>query len=555
MRKPTILAVDDDPEVLAAVERDLRKKYASRYRIVRAGGGEEALEAVKELKGRNDPIALFVVDQRMPRMTGVELLEQVILDYPSSKRVLLTAYADTEAAIKAINGAKVHYYLSKPWEPPELCLYPILDDLLRDWELAYRPDFDGIRVVGIRFSAATHELKTFLGRNQIPYQWVDAASADVADPLLKAAGAQGATMPVVLFPDGTYLSQPDTTALATKLGLHTHATAPFYDFAIVGGGPAGLAAAVYGASEGLSTVLIEREAPGGQAGQSSRIENYLGFPLGLSGADLARRAIDQATRFGVEIITAQEVTELCLKDNYKTLILSDGNQVSCRSLLIATGVQYRKLDAEGVDKLNGKGIYYGAAVTEAMGCKDEDVYIVGGANSAGQAAVFLSQFARRIVMLVRGNGLAATMSKYLIDQIEATPNIEVQSRKRVAKTLGEDNLTGLEIENVDTMERETVATNNLFVFIGAVPKTDWVGDALLRDDKGFILAGPDLAPPGENPPGWKEARPPFLLESNVPGIFVAGDVRHGSVKRVASGVGEGSISVQFVHRYLGETTP
>jgi thioredoxin reductase (NADPH) len=554
MRKPTILAVDDDPEVLSAVERDLRKRYAVRFRVVRAEGPESALEAVAELKARHEAVALIVSDQRMPKMTGVEFLEQARETYPNSKRVLLTAYADTEAAIQAINSAKVDYYLSKPWEPPEACLYPILDDLLRDWELEYIPPFEGCRLVGLRFHRATHELKAFLGRNQIPYHFTDAAYEGEAKPILEAANAVHANLPVVIFPDGTALETPSTTALATKLGLHTHATAPFYDLAIVGGGPAGLAAAVYGASEGLSTVLIEREAPGGQAGLSSRIENYLGFPMGLSGADLARRAIDQARRFGVEIITAQEATELCLKENYKTLILGDQSQINCRALLIATGVQYRKLDAEGVDRLNGKGIYYGAAATEAEACRDSDIFIVGGANSAGQAAVFLSQFARKVVMLVRGQSLCATMSSYLIDQIAKTPTIEVRCRTRVVEALGDQKLTGLVIENCDTNERTQVETQGLFVFIGAVPKTDWLGDLIKRDEKGFILAGNELAPLGGRPEGWKEPRPPFLLETNVPGVFVAGDVRCGSVKRVASGVGEGSIAVQFIHRFLGEAS-
>lgn len=550
MAKPVLLTVDDDPGVLRAVERDLRRKYGSDYRIVRADGAASALDALKELRVRGEEVALLLTDQRMPHVTGVEFLEQALPLFPNAKRVLLTAYADSDAAIRAINGAKVDYYLNKPWDPPEESLYPVLDDLLEDWQADYQPAFAGIRVVGHRWSPDTHQIKDFLARNQVPYRWFDIEASGEARTLLASASATAADLPLVLFPNGARLLRPTIAELAQQAGFKTRATLPFYDLVVVGGGPAGLAAAVYGASEGLKTVLVEREAPGGQAGTSSRIENYLGFPTGLTGADLARRAVTQARRFGVEVLSPQEVTSVRVDDAYRIVTLSDGSEVSCHALLVATGVTYRKLDVPGLEQLTGAGVYYGAAMTEAISCQDETVYIVGGANSAGQAAMFFSRYACEVVMLVRGDSLAKSMSQYLIDQIAQMPNIRVETQSEVIEAHGDGSLEALSIKNSGTGETERAAAKALFIFIGAQPRTDWLAGVLERDDHGFILAGQDLLHDGAHPKGWRLQRDPFLLETSVPGIFVAGDVRHGSVKRVASGVGEGSIAVQFVHQYL-----
>lgn len=553
MAKPAILSVDDDPEVLQAVARDLRQHYGDRFRIIRADSGASALEALQQLKLRNETVALFLADQRMPHMEGVEFLEHATQIFPEAKRVLLTAYADTDAAIRAINSARLDYYLLKPWDPPEERLYPVLDDLLDDWLASYRPVFEGIRVIGDRWSPQTHSVKDFLARNQIPYQWLDVEAEAEAQQLLDYAEANPATcLPLVLFADGHKISRPTHQQIAEKIGLRTQAEHPFYDLIIVGGGPAGLAAAVYGASEGLSTVMIEREAPGGQAGSSSRIENYLGFPVGLSGADLARRAVTQARRFGVEILSPQEVVGVEVNDPYRIATLSDGSEISCHALLVATGVSYRKLNVPGMDQLQGAGVYYGAAQAEAIACQDEDVYIVGGANSAGQAAMYFSKYARSVTMLVRSDSLTKSMSQYLIDQIEATNNIYVKTYTTVVEAKGTTSLEALTLLNSQTNEKETVPATSIFIFIGAAPRTDWLGDLVERDERGFILSGPDLVRDRQRPKGWMLDRDPFLLETNVPGIFVAGDVRHQSVKRVASGVGEGSISVQFIHRYLAE---
>jgi len=550
MDKPVILTVDDDPDVLQAVARDLRHQYGDRFRIVRADSGMAALKVVQELKLRNNAIALFLVDQRMPEMGGVEFITQAKAVFPLAKRVLLTAYADTDAAIQSINGARLDYYLLKPWDPPEERLYPVLDDLLEDWLAAFRPSFDGIRVLGHRWSPFSHQVKDFLARNQIPYQWLDLELEPEATQLVEYAETDGSQMPLVLFPDGTRLTQPSNLAIAEKIGLQTHAERPFYDLAIVGGGPAGLAAAVYGASEGLSTVLIEREAPGGQAGSSSRIENYLGFPVGLSGSDLARRAVTQARRFGVEILTPQTVKGVWLQDPYRVLQLADGGEISCHALLVATGVSYRWLTVPGIEKLTGAGVYYGAALTEAIACKDEDVYLIGGANSAGQAAMHFAKYARKVVMLVRGESLSSSMSQYLINQIAATPNIQVCTGCSVVEVAGEEHLEEITIAHKETGTTETVAARSLFIFIGASPKTDWLAGIVARDAQGFILTGSDLLQASQK--SWQLDRPPFLLESSVPGIFAAGDVRAGSIKRVASGVGEGAIAVQFIHRYLAK---
>src|ERR687893_497578 len=552
MGKPVILAVDDDPQVLRAVERDLRRRYAREYRVLRADSGESALDTLGKLMLRGDPVALLLVDQRMPRMTGVEFLEEAIEQFPDARRALLTAYSDTEAAIRAINEVGLDYYLQKPWDPPDQNLYPNLDDMLGDWRADYRPPFEGIKVVGDRWSPDSHRTRDFLARNRVPYRWLDVEGSKEAGEILQNADHGAPKLPLVVYEDGTYAEAPENREIAEKVGLRTRAERPFYDLIIVGGGPSGLAAAVYGASEGLKTVLIEREAPGGQAGTSSRIENYLGFPAGLSGADLSQRAVAQARRFEVEILTPQEVAEVRVEDPYRVVRLADGTETSCHALMVTTGVSYRKLDVPGVERLSGAGVYYGAAMTEALSCKDEDVYIVGGANSAGQAAMYFSQHARQVVILCRSDNLRKGMSEYLVRQIEDMENIEVRINSGVTEAFGEDHLEELQITNSKTGEEEVVPARSLFIFIGAAPKTDWLEGVVERDERGFILSGPDLVRNGNRPKNWTEDRDPYLLETSVPGIFVAGDVRHGSVKRVASGVGEGSIAVQFIHQYLAK---
>ena len=562
--KPVILTVDDDPQVLRSVERDLRSKYGNRFRVLRADSGTTALEILKQLKLRNEPPALFLVDQRMPQMTGVEFLEQAMNIFPDAKRVLLTAYADTDAAIRSINKAKIDYYLMKPWDPPEQNLFPVVNDLLDDWMASFRPPFEGIRVIGLLWSPKSHETRDFLARNGIPYQWLDAESDQEARRLVDYVRSKDNTtttphLPILLFPDGSYLSEPTNLQIAEKIGLKTRAQMPFYDLIIVGAGPAGLAAAVYGASEGLHTLLVEREAPGGQAGMSSNIENYLGFPTGLTGANLARRAVAQAARFGAEILTPQEATGIRIDGPYRFVKLNDGTEISCHTLLIATGVSYRKLDVPGIERLTGAGVYYGASMTQALSCRNEDVYMVGGANSAGQAAIYFSKYARNVTMLVRGDSLGKGMSQYLADQIVETENIKVWSHSSVIEVKGENRLEAITVADVSKgSEKQTVPATGLFIFIGAQPHTDWLDGTVERDTNGFILTGPDLMTmidDGHNnntnrPKGWTLERQPFLLETNIPGIFAAGDVRSGSVKRVASGVGEGSIAIQFVHQYL-----
>jgi thioredoxin reductase (NADPH) len=554
MPKPVLLTVDDDPEVLRAVERDLRKKYADRYRVVRADSGASALQSLQTLKKRNEAVALLLVDQRMPEMSGVEFLNKAIEVFPDAKRVLLTAYADTDAAIQAINKARIQHYLLKPWDPPEEQLFPVIDDLLEDWQAGYRPVFDGVRVLGHRWSPRSYALRDFLARNQVPYRWLDAEGGErnkEVHDALEVAEREHLKLPAAIFMDNTALSDPSTSELAAKLGLRTSATTSFYDLLIVGGGPAGLAAAVYGASEGLTTVMIEREAPGGQAGMSSRIENYLGFPSGLSGSDLARRAVAQARRFGVEILAPQEAMSLRVEGGSKFVKLADGVEIGAKCLLIATGVAYRKLEVPGLEQLQGAGVYYGAAMTEATTCKDEDVFIVGGANSAGQAAMYFSRYARRVVMLVRGGSLAAGMSQYLIEQIRETPNIHVELNSQISEAFGSERLEAISILCSTSGEANKVPAASLFIFIGAAPQTDWLHGAVERDQKGFILTGADLVSGGKPPKTWTLEREPWLLEASVPGIFVAGDVRYHSIKRVASGVGEGANAVQFVHQYLG----
>jgi thioredoxin reductase (NADPH) len=557
MQKPVILTVDDDPDVLRAVERDLKKHYDEQYRVLRADSGKAALDLLNRLQQRNEAVALMLVDHRMPHMNGVEMLQEAIKIYPNAKRTLLTAYADTDAAIKAINDVHLHHYLLKPWDPPEQQLFPVLDDLLADWYAGFHPPFDGIRVLGTRWSSKSYEIRNFLARNQVPYQWLDADASDrdaEVEGLLKSLQPEDLKLPMVLFPDGSNVSEPQTQELAERLGLRTRAGLEFYDLAIVGGGPAGLAAAVYGASEGLKTVMVEREAPGGQAALSSRIENYLGFPSGLTGGDLTRRAVAQARRFGVEIVSPREATALRVDGPYRYLRLNDGTELSCHAMLLATGVQWRKLDIPGMDRLQGAGVYYGGTSTEAISCRDEDVYIVGGANSAGQAAMFFSTYARRVVMLVRGESLAATMSQYLIDQIQTTANIHLELRSRVAEVHGGDRLEAVSIVCDTTGSVSRVPANSLFVFIGAEPRTAWLDGTVERNERGFILTGPDLIKPGKRPKGWSLERDPSLLETNIPGVFAVGDVRYGSVKRVASGVGEGSVAIQFVHQYLSNVS-
>lgn len=553
MAKPVLLTVDDDAEVLRAIERDLRRNYADRYRVLRADSGHAALDTLRQLKTRNDPVALLLADQRMPQMDGVGFLAEAMALFPDAKRALLTAYADTDAAIRAINDVKIHHYLLKPWDPPEEQLYPVIDDLLDDWSSSYHPPFEGIRVLGNRWSPRSYEIREFLARNQVPYQWLDIESDDPeTHRLAESLGEEAAHLPLVLFLDGARAASPTNAELAAKIGLRMRAGLPFYDLVIAGGGPAGLAAGVYGASEGLRTVIVEREAPGGQAGLSSRIENYLGFPSGLSGSDLARRAVTQARRFGVEILAPQEAVGLRVEGPYRLVKLADGSEISCHTLLVATGVQWRSLSVPGIERLQGAGVYYGAGQAEALSHKDEDIYIVGGANSAGQAAMNFAKYARSVVMLVRGNSLAATMSQYLIDQIKQTPNIQVQFRSKVEEVHGETRLEAISIHCGDSGQIDRVPTSTLFIFIGAMPRTEWLAGVVERDERGFILTGPDLARENRRPKGWPLDRDPGLLETNVPGVFAVGDVRHGSVKRVASSVGEGSIAVQFIHQYLAK---
>jgi thioredoxin reductase (NADPH) len=554
MTKPALLAVDDDLDVLRSVDRDLRRKYAANYRVLRASSGAEAVDTLRKLKLREDPVALLLSDQRMPEMDGVTFLSQAMRIYPEARRVLLTAYADTDAAIAAINHVKVDHYLLKPWDPPEDRLYPILDDLLEEWRAGYRPGFEGIRVVGHRWSPQTHTLKDFLGRNHIPFQWIDVEALDrdsTARRFVEALnGAED--LPVVVFPDGSKLANPTPEQVAERLGLPTRAGTSLYDLVIVGAGPAGLAAGVYASSEGLKTLLIDREAPGGQAGMSSRIENYLGFPSGVSGGELARRAVTQAKRLGTEILAPQEAVALRAEGNYRILTMRDGSEVTSYAVLLSTGLAWRKLDVPGLERLTGAGVYYGAAMTEAISCRDEHVYVIGGANSAGQGAMYFSRYARHVTMLVRGESLSATMSQYLIDQIAETPNISVVPFTEVTEAHGETQLEAITLSNRRTGESQKVPATALFIFIGAMPCTAWLRGALPLDDHGFLLAGPDLIRDRKRPAGWQLDRDPFLLETGMPGVFVAGDTRAGSVKRVATSVGEGAITVAFVHQYLSQ---
>jgi thioredoxin reductase (NADPH) len=548
-KKPFILALDDDTAVLRAVERDLKSKFSADYRILSADSPDKAMEFVKQLTARGDRVALFLVDQRMPRVSGTEFLMKALELQPEARRVLLTAYADSSAAIDAINKVKLNHYLMKPWEPPEQNLYPILSDLLDDWNATSRESFEGIYVVGTRWSPSTHDLKDFLAKSQIPYRWIEPGST--SDPRINAAVGEAPDItPLLIFPDGSVLQKPALPDVAAKLGLTTASTRDFYDVIIVGAGPAGLACALYCSTEGLRTILVEREAPGGQAGLSSRIENYLGFPSGLSGADLARRGVSQVKRFGTEVLAPVQAESLCIQGEYRIVKLSTGQELVAHCVVIASGVQWRRLDVPGMDQLTGAGVYYGAANTEAASCKNEDIYIVGGANSAGQAAVHFSQFARSVKMLVRADSLSRSMSHYLIERIHTIPNIKVEPYTEVTEVHGEERLKSLTIHHHDTKTDEQREAGALFIFIGAEPRTEWLEGVVCRDAKGFILTGQNLVRDGKRPPGWTLDRDPALLETNVPGVFAVGDVRNGAVRRVANSVGEGSIVLYFVHQYL-----
>jgi thioredoxin reductase (NADPH) len=550
MAKPIIITVDDEIQVLNAIVRDLRQQFGSEYRIMKANSGAEALETLRQLKLRNSPVALLLADQRMPEMEGTEYLSQAVEFYPEARKVLLTAYADTEAAIMSINDIGLDHYLMKPWDPPDQHLYPILDDLLSDWLATVPVPYDGIRIAGTLWSPQSHNIKDFLARNRIPYHWLDIETDPQARALVDSVIEGDKRLPVLFFPDGSTMIQPDFRTLAEKVGLQTKATQPYYDLIIIGAGPAGLGAAVYGASEGLSTALIEREATGGQAGTSSRIENYLGFPKGISGGDLARRATDQAKRLGAEILTAVEVVNVGVEDTYRIVTLNDGTELSCKALIIASGVTVRTLNQPGVERLTGAGIYYGAALTEAAFYRDQPVFVVGGANSAGQAAMFFSRFAKQVTMVVRGTSLAKSMSQYLIDQIDGTENIDVKNNTIVIEAMGEEKLKAIRIQDHMTGEEMEVPAAAMFIFIGAKSHSGMVADVVARNSAGFIRAGRTLMRNGNRPKGWTLHRDPFPLETSVPGIFVAGDVRDEAVRRVASAVGEGAIAVSQVHQYL-----
>ena len=548
MSKPTILAVDDDPGVSKAIVRDLTTRYGADYRVLRATSGKDALALLADLTLRDRSVALVISDQRMPEMTGIEMLDQVSRESPETKLLLLTAYADTDVAIKAINDIGLDYYMFKPWDPPEERLYPVVDDLLGDWADAHPPETSEVRVVGHRWSERALDVKTFLARNHVPYKWLDVEAEQGARHLLELADAGAEDLPMVLVPDGSVLRAPTNVGLADALGLRTHAEQPLYDLCIVGSGPAGLAAAVYAASEGLRTVVVERDAPGGQAAQSASIENYLGFPKGLSGADLTRRAVAQAARFGAETVLARDVVGFEVRGPVRAVRLDGGDDIEARAVLVATGVSYRRLEAPGCEAIGSRGISYGASASEAAQCQGEEVYVVGAANSAGQAVLNFARHAKRVVMLVRGADLGATMSQYLVERIRSADNVEVRLRTVVAEARGDDHLRSIVLAHRDTGERCEVATSRLFVFIGASPRTGWLGKEIVRDDKGFVVTGPDLL--GFDEGSWPLARSPYALETCVPGVFAAGDVRLNSMKRVASAVGEGAMAVYLTHRYL-----
>lgn len=549
---PIIFSIDDDEQVIKSITRDLRKKYRKSYRIMSTTSAQEALDALQELKKKNEVVALFLSDQRMPEMLGVDFLDKAKVVYPDAKRALLTAYSDIEAAIKAINDVQLDYYLTKPWDPPEEKLYPVLDDLLEQWQMNFIPEFSGITIVGYQFAPSSHTIKDFLAGNLIPYRWLDIESSPKANELLGLNQIERKDLPVVFFEDGSFLKSPKLPEIGEKVGMKGEATSELYDVVIIGAGPAGLAAAVYGGSEGLKTLLIEKRAPGGQAGTSSRIENYLGFPSGLSGADLSRRAITQATRFGVEFLSPKEVQDIQLMDTYKIVHLADGYEIKTKAIVITTGVDYRKLEITGIDNFTGAGVYYGAATTEAHACQQQPVFVVGGGNSAGQAAMYLSKFASKVNILIRKPDLTSSMSSYLIDQIAQTPNIEVKGETEVAEVSGEGQLQKVKIRHNPSQNIEELDARALFIFIGAKPYTDWIQLDIFKNSRGFIETGNDLLLHEDLKKYWKLQRSPFLLETSQPGIFAAGDVRAGAMNRVASAVGEGAMSIKFVHEYLTE---
>lgn len=547
-QRPVILTVDDEPHVLNAVQRDLRAHFRSSYRVVKASSGPQALDIAKELRRDESPLALFLVDERMPAMSGTQFLAEARDLFPDARKVLLTAYADTDAAISGINEVGLDYYLMKPWDPPEEKLFPVLDELLTDWAAGFRPPFQGIKVAGAAWSPASHDVKDFLSRNQIPYRWMDVDIDPRAATLVREGTGGRPTLPLVVFPDGSLLIEPTPRQLAEKIGLQTRTTLPHYDLVVVGGGPAGLAGAVYGASEGLRTVLVEGDVTGGQAGTSSSIENYLGFPSGIAGADLARRATTQAKRLGAEVVVPLRVDSIRLEDPYRILTLSDGSEISSHAVVLATGMSVRRLDVPGVEEVTGAGVFYGAALSEAAACRGMEVFVVGGANSAGQATMLFSRYASKVTMLVRGPSLEATMSSYLLDRITATDTVEVLAGATVREAIGGPGLEAIRVEVGG--ETRTFDTRHLFIFIGAAPRSECVASLVEKDAAGFILTGSDLLMEGRRPQGWPLNRDPFLLETSVPGVFAVGDVRHGSTKRVASAVGEGSACVAQVHKYL-----
>ena len=550
MTKPVILTVDDDPAVLGAIERDLRRQYRGEYRVMKAGSAAAGLDASRELAARNRPVALFLVDERMPGMSGSEMLREVMKLHPASRRVLLTAYADTDVAIAGINELALDHYLIKPWDPPEERLYPVLDDLLTEWRARMRPTFEGIRVLGSQWSPQSFATKEFLSRNRVPYEWVDIDIDATASALAGSLAGDLTHLPVVIFPDAAHLVAPSMAQLASKAGMQTQASHPFYDVIVIGGGPAGLANAVYAASEGLRTVLVESHAAGGQAGTSSLIENYLGFPAGVTGADLAQRATAQARRFGAELLTGQEVVSLRREDPYRVVVLADGTELTAYCVVISTGMSARALDVPGLDALHGAGVYYGAAMTEAAGCRDKDICIVGGANSAGQGALFFSRYARRVTMLLRGSDLHTKMSRYLVDRIQATENIDVVYGVEIEAVHGEGLLESVTVKSIGSGEPRTIPASAMFIFIGVRPHTDAFANLLERDDGGFVITGADLPREHGRPRGWMLERAPFMFETSIPGVFAAGDVRSGANRRVAAAVGEGSAAIHSVHSYL-----
>ena len=552
MKRPIIFSIDDDEQVLQAIYRDLRSKYRKEYRVMSTSSANEALESLPELKNKGENVALFLSDQRMPEMQGVDFLEKAKKLFPEAKRVLLTAYSEIDTAIKAINDVQLDYYLTKPWDPPEEKLYPVVDDLLQQWHHDFIPDYEGIKILGYQYSPDSHKLKEFLSGNLVPYKWMDVDTDEKAKELISLNTLCDNDYPVIFYEDGNYDKKPSLQDVATKIGMNPNASSELYDVVIIGAGPAGLAASVYGSSEGLKTLLIERKAPGGQAGTSSRIENYLGFPTGVSGSDLTRRAVTQATRLGAEILSPQEVQSVELKDQYKILTLGDGKKVNTKSVVITTGVSYKQHPAVNIENFTGAGVYYGAANTEAAACKEKDVYIVGGGNSAGQAAMYLSKFARNVYILIRKPDLTSSMSAYLIDQIDDTENIHVKGYSEITEVNGSDRLEKIKIRNKQTDKIEEVDAGALFIFIGAKPVTDWLSGSLLTNEKGYLKTGKELSADNTFGKIWKTPREPFLLETCVPGIFAAGDVRSGAMNRVASAVGEGAMSIKFVHEYLAE---